>query len=59
LFPPKKKRSFEIRVIHSFILVNILIIKLVYPIYNLKEVLNTLVKPVFIIFFLVNTTHKY
>jgi hypothetical protein len=34
-------------------------IKPVYLIYNLKEVLNTLVKLVFIIFFLANATHRY
>jgi hypothetical protein len=59
LFPPKKKESFKIRVIYSFILINILIIKLVYLIYNLKEVLNTLIKLVFIIFFLANATYRY
>jgi uncharacterized protein YqhQ len=59
LFLLKKKGSFNIRVIYNFILINIFIIKLVYSIYNLKEVLNTLVKLLFLIFFLANITYKY
>jgi hypothetical protein len=59
LFPPKKKGSTEIRVVYSFIPINALTIKPVYLIYNLKEVLNTLVKPAFVIFFLANMTYKY
>jgi hypothetical protein len=59
LFPPKKKGFTKIRVVYSFILINTLIIKPVYFIYNLKEVLNTLIKLVFIIFFLANITYKY
>jgi hypothetical protein len=47
------------KVIYNFILINALIIKLVYLIYNLKEVFNTLIKLIFIIFFLINATYKY
>jgi hypothetical protein len=59
LFLPKKKGFTKIRVVYSFISINALTIKPIYFIYNLKEVFNTLVKPVFIIFFLVNATYRY
>jgi hypothetical protein len=59
LFPPKKKGFTKIRVVYSFIFINALTIKPIYLIYNLKEVFNTLIKLVFIIFFLANITYKY
>jgi hypothetical protein len=59
LFSSKKKGSPEIRVVYSFIFINASTIKLVYLIYNLEEVLNTLVKLAFIIFFLADATYGY
>jgi tryptophan-rich sensory protein len=59
LFPLKKKGFIDIRIVYNFILINILTIKPVYLIYNLKEALNTLVKLFFVIFFLANTINSY
>jgi hypothetical protein len=59
LFLPKKKGFTKIRVVYSFIPINTLTIKPIYSIHNLKEVLNTLVKLAFIIFFLANITYRY
>jgi hypothetical protein len=59
LFPPKKKGSSDMRVVHSFIPINASTIKPVYPIHNLEEVLNTLVKPSFLVFFSADATHGY
>ena len=58
-FPPKKKGSEQMRVVHDFIPVNSFTIKPVYPMHNIEEVLNTLIKPAFKVFFSADATNGY
>ena len=58
-FPPKKKGSPLKRVVHNFKPVNTRTIKSGYPIYSLKEVVNTLLKPKWTIYFYSDTSNGY
>ncbi len=58
-FPLKKKGSPLLRVVYNFILVNTFTIKLGYPTYHLKEVVNTLIKVKFYYFFSTNAVNRY
>ena len=50
-FPPKKKGSELMRVVHSFIPINRYTIKSVYPMHHLEEVVDTLINPNYRVFF--------
>ena len=58
-FLTKKKGSKDIQVVHNFISINKAIIKTVYLYYNIKEVLDILIKPRFNYFLLYNRTNEY
>lgn len=58
-FPPKKKDSPLLRVVHNFIPVNSFTIKSGYPMHHLEEVINTLIKPHFIVFFSSDASNGY
>jgi hypothetical protein len=59
LFPPKKKGSDQLRVVHNFIPVNASTIKPAYLMHSIEEVLETLVKPEFVVFFSSDATNGY
>jgi len=59
LFPPRKKGSDDLRTVHNFIPINAHTIKPVYPMHNLEEVLDTLVRPDFRVFFSADATNGY
>ncbi|TAQ83554.1 hypothetical protein B7494_g8120 [Chlorociboria aeruginascens] len=59
LFSPKKKGSDLMRVVHSFIPINAATIKPVYPMHNMEEVLETLIKTSFTVFFSSDATNSY
>lgn len=50
-FPPKKKGSTQLRVVHNFIPVSNHTIISQYPVYRLEEVVDILIKPEFTVFF--------
>ena len=58
-FPPKKKGSDKMRVVHNFIPVNKCTIKPQYPMHQLEEVLDTIVKPKFTTFFSTDASNGY
>lgn len=58
-FPPKKKGSELLRVVHNFIPVNRYTVKPAYPIYHLEEVVNTVIKPKYIVYFSSDTSNGY
>lgn len=58
-FLPKKKRSQKLRVIHNFIFINKYTIKSLYPIYRFEEVLDTIIKPSYDVYFIAKTSNSY
>jgi hypothetical protein len=58
-FPPKKPGSDKMQVVHNFIPINACTIKPVYPMHNLEEVLDVLVKPTFVVFFSSDAANGY
>ncbi|SLM39126.1 hypothetical protein LPUS_09585 [Lasallia pustulata] len=58
-FPPKKKGSDQLRVVHNFIPVNKCTIKSEYPMHRLEEVLDILIKPRFSCYFSTDVSNSY
>ena len=58
-FPPKKKGSQLLRVVHNFIPVNSYTIKSAYPMHHLEEVIAILIKPKFRAFFSSDASNSY
>lgn len=58
-FPPKKKGSDQLKIMHNFIPVNINTIKPVYPMYYMKKVLESIINPKFFCYFVANSFNKY
>ena len=58
-FPPKKKDSDDLRVVHNFIPVNRFTIKPQYPMHKIDEALDTLIKPKFLVFFCTDAANGY
>ena len=58
-FPPKKKGSTLLRVVHNFIPVNHYTIKSGYPMHHLEEVVNTLITPRFGVYFMSDASNSY
>lgn len=58
-FPPKKKGSEELRVIHNFISVNSQTVKPQYPTHRIEEVVEIIIKPKFTVFFGTNASNGY
>ena len=58
-FPPKKKGSDQLRVVHNFIPVNKCTIKSEYPMHRLEEVLDILIKPRFSCYFSTDASNSY
>ena len=59
LFPPKKKGSQDLRTVHNFRPVNAYTIKSQYPMHRLEEVLDTIIKPKFRVFFATDAANGY
>lgn len=58
-FPPKKKGSSELRVVHNFIPVNRYTIKSQYPVHSLEETLNAAIRPGFGVYFMSDAANGY
>lgn len=58
-FPPKKKGSTELRVVHNFIPVNRYTIKSSYPVHNLEQTLDIILQPGFDVYFSSDTANGY
>lgn len=58
-FPPKKKGSDDLRVVHNFIPVNKYTIKPQYPMHRIDEVTDTLIKPKFKAYFCTDASNGY
>jgi len=58
-FPPKKKGSTQLRVVHNFIPVNSHTIKSQYPVHRLEEVVDILIKPEFTVYFTSDAANSY
>ena len=58
-FPPKKKGSPILRVVHNFIPINRYTIKSAYPMHRLEEVLDTLIKDRFRAYFTSDASNGY
>lgn len=58
-FPPKKKGSPLLRVVHNFIPVNSYSIKSAYPMHHLEEVIAILIKPKFRVYFSSDASNGY
>ncbi|SLM34951.1 Ribonuclease H-like domain [Lasallia pustulata] len=58
-FPPKKKGSDQLRVVHNFIPVNKCTIKSEYPMHRLEEVLDILIKLRFSCYFSTDASNSY
>ena len=58
-FPPKKKGSDKLRVVHNFIPLNKCTIKPQYPMHRMEEVLETIIKPKFSVFFSTDASNGY
>lgn len=58
-FPPKKKGSDALRVVHNFIPVNKYTIKPQYPMHRIDEVIDTLIKPRYRAFFSTDASNGY
>lgn len=58
-FPPKKKGSDDLRVVHNFIPVNKYTIKPQYPGHRIDEVIDTVIKPRYRAFFCTDAANGY
>ena len=58
-FPPKKKGSELLRVVHNYMPVNHHTIKSAYPMHHLDEVLALLIRPKYWVFFNLNASNGY
>ena len=58
-FPPKKKGSPLMRVVHNFIPINKYTIKSAYPMHHLEEVVDTLIKPNYKVYFSSDASNGY
>src|SRR5438046_3174494 len=58
-FPPKKKGSDQFRVIHNFIPINKVTIKLQYPTHPIDKVLETVIRPRYTCFFITDALNSY
>ena len=58
-FPPKKKGSDQLRVVHNFIPVNDVTIKPQYPTHRIDEVLETVIRPGYTCFFITDASNGY
>lgn len=58
-FPPKKKGSEDLRVFHNFIPINTYTIKSSHPVHRFEEVLNTIIKPGFDVYFTADASNGY
>ena len=58
-FPPKKKGSELLRVVHNFIPLNRFTIKSAYPMHRLEEVLNILIRPQYKVHFSTDAANGY
>ena len=58
-FPPKKKGSDALRVVHNFIPVNKFTIKPQYPMHRIDEVIDTIIKPKYRVFFSTDASNGY
>lgn len=59
LFPPKKKGSDQLRVVHNFIPINAVTIKPQYPMHQMEEVLDTVIKSKWKTFFSADASNGY
>jgi len=59
LFSPKKPSSLKKRIVYNFKPVNFWTIKSSYPIYNIDEVIRTIVKPKYKVYFSTNAANGY
>ena len=58
-FPPKKPGSDQLQVVHNFILVNDVTIKLQYPTHRIDKVLETMIWPEYTCFFIMDASNGY
>jgi len=58
-FPPKKKGSGLLRVVHQFIPINKYTIKSAYPMHRMEEVIEILMKEKFSVYFSTDASHGY
>src|SRR5438034_1247838 len=58
-FPPKKKGSDQFRVIHNFIPINKVTIKLQYLMHHIDEVLEMVIRPRYTCFFITDALNGY
>lgn len=58
-FPPKKKGSEDLRVVHNFVPLNKYTIKSSYPVHRLEKVLDTIIKPGYNCYFSSDAANGY
>ena len=58
-FPPKKKGSDNLHMVHNFIPVNNMTQKLQYPMHQMEEVIEIVIKPKFKVFFGADAANRY
>ena len=58
-FPPKKKGSEELRVVHNYIPLNSQTIKPQYPMHRIEEVIDTIIKPKHRCYFITDASNGY
>ena len=58
-FPPKKKGSEELRVVHNYIPLNSQTIKPQYPMHRIKEVIDTIIRPKHRCYFITDESNGY
>jgi len=59
LFPLKKPSSLKKRIVHNFKPVNFWTIKSSYPMHNIDEVIRTVIKPKYKVYFSTNAANGY
>ena len=55
----KKKRFNDLKIMHNFILMNKFIIKSIYSMYRINEIINTIIKSKYEIYFCTNAFNEY
>ena len=54
-----KKKSNNLKIMHNFILINKFIIKSIYSIYKIDEIINIIIKSKYEIYFYTNVFNEY
>lgn len=58
-FPPKKKGSIELRVVHNFIPVNKYTIKPGWPMHRIEDVIDVMIRPRYLVYFSSDASNSY